>query len=136
MVLAHSPVHLFPFDALLALAEGRLALYHLEDQAAQAPPVRAEGVALVLDHLRSYAEDTSDHVNGAQGTDSLMLISKRSGSRYPCIQRCPLSLVSSLLPGSEQQDPGLKFECVLHKNKKKTQILAQGTYENVPTKHQ
>lgn len=64
MVLAHSPVHLFPFDALLALAERRLALYHLEDQAAQAPPVRAEGVALVLDHFRSYAEETSDHVNG------------------------------------------------------------------------
>ena len=58
MVLAHSPVHLLPFDALLALAEGRLALYHLKDQAAQPPPVRAEGVALILDHLGSYAEET------------------------------------------------------------------------------
>lgn len=52
-VLAHSSVHLFPLDALLALAEGRLALYHLEDQAAQPPPIWAESVALVLDHLRS-----------------------------------------------------------------------------------
>lgn len=76
MVLAHSPVHLFPFDALLALAEGRLALYHLEDQAAQPPPVRAEGIALILDHLRSYAEETSNQVNGAQRTDLFMLISK------------------------------------------------------------
>lgn len=53
LVLAHPSVHLLTLDAFLALAEGRLALDHLEDQAAQPPPVRTEGVALVLDHLGS-----------------------------------------------------------------------------------
>lgn len=53
LVLTHSSVHLLPFDTLLALAEGRLALDHLKDQAAQSPPVWAEGVALILDHLWS-----------------------------------------------------------------------------------
>lgn len=43
---------------------------------------------------------------------------KKNKEGYPCIQRCPLSLVSSLLQGFEQQDPGLKSGCVLHKNQR------------------
>lgn len=51
--LPHQLLHLLPLDFLLALLEGRLALDHLVHQAAQRPPVGAEGVALVLHHLRS-----------------------------------------------------------------------------------
>lgn len=44
---------------------------------------------------------------------------------YPCILRCPLALVSSLLQGSEQQDLGLKFECGLHKKEKEINYYAE-----------
>lgn len=51
--LLHQPLHLLPLDLLLPLLEGRLALDHLVEQAAQRPPVGAEGVALVGHHLWS-----------------------------------------------------------------------------------
>lgn len=142
LVLAHSSVHLLPLDALLALAEGRLALYHLKDQAAQPPPVRADGVALILDHLGSWGREMRSEKGVQRGLQSessrtsswggvescdlyregkgiVAVISvKKNKEGYPCIQQCPLSLVSSLLQGFEQQDPGLKSGCVLHKNQR------------------
>lgn len=58
--LPHQPLHLLPLDLLLPLLEGRLALDHLVQQAAQRPPVGAEGVALVFHHLRSCRRDGGD----------------------------------------------------------------------------
>lgn len=52
--LPHQPLHFLPLDLLLPLLEGRLALDHLVQQAAQRPPVGAEGVAFVFHHLRSW----------------------------------------------------------------------------------
>lgn len=58
--LPHQPLHLLPLDLLLPLLEGRLALDHLVQQAAQRPPVGAKGVALVFHHLRSCRRDGGD----------------------------------------------------------------------------
>lgn len=55
--LPHQPLHFLPLDLLLPLLEGRLALDHLVQQAAQRPPVWAECVALVFHHLRSWRRD-------------------------------------------------------------------------------
>lgn len=52
--LPHQPLHFLPLDLLLPLLERRLALDHLVQQAAQRPPVRAEGVPLVFHHLWSW----------------------------------------------------------------------------------
>lgn len=52
LVFLDSPVHLLSLHLLLACAEWRLALDHLVDDAAQAPPVRAERVPLVFHHFR------------------------------------------------------------------------------------
>ena len=49
--LLDPPVHLLPLHLLLALSEGGPTLDHLVDEAAEAEPVRAEGVLLVVDDL-------------------------------------------------------------------------------------
>lgn len=135
LVLTNSSVHLLPLDALLTLAKGRLALYHLEDQAAQPPPVWADGVALVLDHLGSWVrqefwaiynlnqswwggvENCKDEsFSGFRREKQRVWLKEELEGVYPCIQQCLLSLVSSLLQGFEQRDPGLRFGCVLHNN--------------------
>lgn len=59
LVLTHPPIYLLALHPLLATTERRLALDHLEDQATQPPPVRAEGVALILDHLWGCPKVTS-----------------------------------------------------------------------------
>ena len=59
--LLDPPVHLLPLDLLLTLSEGGAPLNHLVDEAAEAEPVGAEGVFLVVDNLgrhvahRAYA---------------------------------------------------------------------------------
>lgn len=50
----HQPLHFLPLDLLLPLLERRLTLDHLVQQAAQRPPVGAEGVPLVFHHLWSW----------------------------------------------------------------------------------
>lgn len=55
--LFHQSLHFLPLDLLPPLLEGRLALNHLVQQAAKRPPVRAESVALVFHHLRSWRTD-------------------------------------------------------------------------------
>lgn len=52
--LPDQPLHFLPLDLLLPLLERRLTLDHLVQQAAQRPPVGAEGVALIGHHLRSF----------------------------------------------------------------------------------
>lgn len=44
-------LHFLALDLLLTLLERRLAFDHLVQQTAQSPPVRTEGVPLVLHHL-------------------------------------------------------------------------------------
>jgi len=50
----NAPVHLLALDLLLAHPERRLALDHLVQQAAEAEPVRGEGVLLVVDDLGGH----------------------------------------------------------------------------------
>lgn len=121
LVLTNSSVHLLPLHTLFALAEGRLSLYHLEDQASESPPVGADGVALVLDHLGSWEEFRRSDISAdwLETRKSKVMSLEIKLASYPCILQCPLALVSSLLQGSEQQDPGLKFECDLDKMKKR-----------------
>lgn len=80
LILPHSPVHLLPLHALLAFAEGWLALDHLKNQATQPPPVWAKGVVLILDHLRSYKrEQISELMNNTwRGTNRCLDVSRES----------------------------------------------------------
>ena len=52
--LLDSPVHLLSLHLLLPLSEGSAALDHLVDEAAEAEPVRTEGVLLIVDDLRCH----------------------------------------------------------------------------------
>ena len=52
--LLDSPVHLLSLHLLLPLSEGSAALDHLVDEAAEAEPVRTEGVLLIVDDLRRH----------------------------------------------------------------------------------
>lgn len=72
-------------------------------------------------------------MSAAQRTRLLTLRSRRA---YPCIQPCPLSLVSSLLREFEPQDPGLKFECVLRGNRNGWDIQYKRTNDKVSRKQQ
>ena len=65
----HQPLHFLPLDLLLPLLEGRLALDHLVQQAAQRPPVGAEGVALVFHHLRSWRREGRQQREGFVGAE-------------------------------------------------------------------
>ena len=56
-ILLDPPVHLLPLDLLLALPEGGAAANHLVDQAAEAEPVRAEAVLLVVNDLGRHVAD-------------------------------------------------------------------------------
>lgn len=54
LVALHPAVHLLPLHFLLPRPEGRLALYHLVEQAPEAEPVWAEGVPLVVYNFRCW----------------------------------------------------------------------------------
>ena len=56
LCLQHPAVHLLPLHLLLAAAEGRLALDHLVDEAAQTPVVGAQAVPLVVQDLWSWGQ--------------------------------------------------------------------------------
>ena len=56
LCLQHPAVHLLPLHLLLAAAEGRLALDHLVDEAAQTPVVGAQAIPLVVQDLWSWGQ--------------------------------------------------------------------------------
>lgn len=83
--LPHQPLHFLPLNLFLPLLERRLALDHLVQQAAQRPPVRGEGVALILHHLWSCRRDFSSR-------DFMFHVLKqgwRTGQTLTHVSHCP-----------------------------------------------
>ena len=78
-------IHLLPLDLLLALSEGCTALNHLVDEAAEAEPVWAEGVFLVVDNLGSHV---AHRAHAAPHRVALGYLHGQTQIRYPKISNC------------------------------------------------